>query len=188
MSREVHVYTIGGGGSIDWVPGVVLAAWGGPGRARGAVRVVPKTRNCITSRVNPSPLFPKPEFRLPRVALGFVTIRLPFGDGSRERARLNALPSPSLVCSLATWRPPPPYQPPSPPPSPACSAPRLRLRARARPTSLPAATLARHYLRLSRGRTDAAAHASHRPSRHPSRRPNRCRSRCPSRCPCRCPS
>ena len=51
MSREVHVYTIGGGGSIDWVPGVVLAAWGGPGRARGAVRVVPKTRNCITSRV-----------------------------------------------------------------------------------------------------------------------------------------
>ena len=45
MSREVHVYTKGGVDSIDWVPGVVPAAWGGPGRARGAVRAVPKTRN-----------------------------------------------------------------------------------------------------------------------------------------------
>ena len=51
MSREVHVYTIGGGGSIDWVPGVVPAAWGGPRRAWRAVRAAPKTRNYETTRV-----------------------------------------------------------------------------------------------------------------------------------------
>ena len=45
MSREVNVHTKGGGGSIGLVPGVVPAAWGGPGRARGAVRAVPKTED-----------------------------------------------------------------------------------------------------------------------------------------------
>ena len=32
MSYRVYSYTLSGGGSIDWVPGVPLAAWGGPGR------------------------------------------------------------------------------------------------------------------------------------------------------------
>ena len=35
---NAYIYSLSGGGSIDWVPGVVLAAWGGPGRALGAVR------------------------------------------------------------------------------------------------------------------------------------------------------
>ena len=52
MSREVNVYTKGGGGSIGLVPGVVPAAWGGPGRAQGAVRAAPKIKNCGTTRVN----------------------------------------------------------------------------------------------------------------------------------------
>ena len=52
MSREVNVYTKGGGGSIGLVPGVVPAAWGGPGRARGAVRAVPKTEDFARTRVN----------------------------------------------------------------------------------------------------------------------------------------
>ena len=52
MSREVNVYTKGGGGSIGLVPGVVPAAWGGPGRARGAVRAVPKTEDLAHTRVN----------------------------------------------------------------------------------------------------------------------------------------
>ena len=51
MSREVNVYTKGGGGSIGLVPGVVPAAWGGPGRARGAVRAVPKTEDLARTRV-----------------------------------------------------------------------------------------------------------------------------------------
>ena len=51
MSREVNVYTKGGGGSIGLVPGVVPAAWGGPGRARGAVRAVPKTEDLAHTRV-----------------------------------------------------------------------------------------------------------------------------------------
>ena len=51
MSREVNVYTKGGGGSIGLVPGVVPAAWGGPGRARGAVRAVPKTEDLAPTRV-----------------------------------------------------------------------------------------------------------------------------------------
>jgi hypothetical protein len=51
MSREVNVYTKGGEGSIGLVPGVVPAAWGGPGRARGAVRAVPKTEDLARTRV-----------------------------------------------------------------------------------------------------------------------------------------
>ena len=54
MSREVNVYTKGGGGSIGLVPGVVPAAWGGPGRARGAVRAVPKTEDFARTRVKVS--------------------------------------------------------------------------------------------------------------------------------------
>ena len=62
MSREVNVYTKGGGGSIGWVPGVVPAAWGGPGRARGAVRAVPKTRNYDTTRVKNTRILALPTF------------------------------------------------------------------------------------------------------------------------------
>ena len=53
MSYKVYPYSLSGGISIDWLPGVPLAVWGGPGRTQGAVRAAPKTRNCITSRVNP---------------------------------------------------------------------------------------------------------------------------------------
>jgi hypothetical protein len=51
MSYRVDSYSLSSGGSIDWVPGVVPAAWGGPWRAWRAVRAAPKTRNCGTSRV-----------------------------------------------------------------------------------------------------------------------------------------
>ena len=45
MSYRVNAYSLSGGGSIDWVPGVVSAAWGGLWRAWRAVRAAPKTRN-----------------------------------------------------------------------------------------------------------------------------------------------
>ena len=51
MSYRVNAYSLSGGGSIDWVPGVVPAAWGGPWRAWRAVRAAPKTRNYISTRV-----------------------------------------------------------------------------------------------------------------------------------------
>ena len=51
MSYRVNVYSLSGGGSIGTLPGVVPAAWGGPWRARRAVRAAPKTRNCGSSRV-----------------------------------------------------------------------------------------------------------------------------------------
>ena len=44
-SYRVNAYSLSGGGSIDWVPGVVPAAWGGPRRAWRAVRAAPKTGN-----------------------------------------------------------------------------------------------------------------------------------------------
>ena len=47
MSNRVYPYSLSGCKSIDWVPGVPLAAWGGPGRTQGAVRAAPKTRNSI---------------------------------------------------------------------------------------------------------------------------------------------
>ena len=53
MSYRVYPYSLSGGKCIDWVPGVPLAAWGGPGRTQGAVRAAPKIRNYTTSRVNP---------------------------------------------------------------------------------------------------------------------------------------
>ena len=43
MSYRVYYYSLSGGRSIDWVPGVSLAAWGGPRRTQGAVRAAPKT-------------------------------------------------------------------------------------------------------------------------------------------------
>ena len=46
MSCRVNFYSLSGGGSIGTLPGVVPAAWGGPWRARRAVRAAPKTRNC----------------------------------------------------------------------------------------------------------------------------------------------
>ena len=55
MSYRVDSYSLSGGGSIDWVPGVVPAAWGGPWRAWRAVRAAPKTRNWSSTRViNPT--------------------------------------------------------------------------------------------------------------------------------------
>ena len=51
MSYRVYPYSLSGGKCIDWVPGVPLAAWGGPGRTQGAVGAAPKTRNYTTSRV-----------------------------------------------------------------------------------------------------------------------------------------
>ena len=42
---RVDSYSLSGGGSIDWVPGVVPAAWGGPRRAWRTVRAAPKTGN-----------------------------------------------------------------------------------------------------------------------------------------------
>jgi hypothetical protein len=44
------IYSLSGGQSIDWVPGVPLAAWGGPGRTQGVVRAAPKTRNYTRTR------------------------------------------------------------------------------------------------------------------------------------------
>ena len=52
MPHRVYSYSLSGGGSIDWVPGVPLAAWGSPGRTQGAVRAAPKTRNYDTTTVN----------------------------------------------------------------------------------------------------------------------------------------
>ena len=51
MSYRVYPYSLSGGKSIDWLPGVPLAAWGGPGRTQGAVRAAPKTRNYTPTRV-----------------------------------------------------------------------------------------------------------------------------------------
>ena len=51
MSCRVNVYSLSGGGSIGTLPGVVPAAWGGPWRARRAVRAAPKTRNYTSTRV-----------------------------------------------------------------------------------------------------------------------------------------
>ena len=51
MSYRVNAYSLSGGGSIDWVPGVVSAAWGGLWRAWRAVRAAPKTRNYTSTRV-----------------------------------------------------------------------------------------------------------------------------------------
>ena len=51
MSHRVYPYSLSGGISIDWLPGVPLAAWGGPGRTQGAVRAAPKTRNYTHTRV-----------------------------------------------------------------------------------------------------------------------------------------
>jgi hypothetical protein len=51
MSYRVYPYSLSGGKSIDWLPGVPLAAWGGPGRTQGAVRAAPKTRNYTRTRV-----------------------------------------------------------------------------------------------------------------------------------------
>ena len=50
MSYRVYPYSLSGGKSIDWLPGVPLAAWGGPGRTQGAVGAAPKTRNYTTPR------------------------------------------------------------------------------------------------------------------------------------------
>jgi hypothetical protein len=51
MSCRVDSYSLSGGGSIGTLPGVVPAAWGGPRRARRAVRAAPKTGHCGTSKV-----------------------------------------------------------------------------------------------------------------------------------------
>ena len=51
MSCRVNVYSLSGGGSIGTLLGVVPAAWGGPRRARRAVRAAPKTRNYTHTRV-----------------------------------------------------------------------------------------------------------------------------------------
>jgi hypothetical protein len=52
MSYRVYYYSLSGGGSIDWVPGVPLAAWGGPRRTQGAVRAAPKMEDLARTRVN----------------------------------------------------------------------------------------------------------------------------------------
>ena len=51
MSYRVNAYSLSGAGSIDWVPGVVSAAWGGLWCARRTVRAAPKTRNYGPTRV-----------------------------------------------------------------------------------------------------------------------------------------
>ena len=54
MSCRVNFYSLSGGGSIDWVPGVVPAAWGGPWRAWRAVRAAPKTKARVGMNQLPS--------------------------------------------------------------------------------------------------------------------------------------
>ena len=44
MSHRVYPYSLSGGISIDWLPGVVPAAWGGPWRAWRAVRAAQARR------------------------------------------------------------------------------------------------------------------------------------------------
>ena len=112
MSYRVNAYSLSGGGSIDWVPGVVPAAWGGPRRARRAVRAAPKTRNCTHTRVNPTSCgvlleddHPK---HLQRAAdlceTSLTTWRRERREARADRARRKCRAS-ALLPRACSWRP-----------------------------------------------------------------------------------